>query len=253
MRLAKISIIALSIISFSCDTPIQASRIEIVQPSIEQEATSIWRTINDISFFEQQGYTVNLPQEPLIDSLILRSKNGLFGNDDFPAIYSLVETKVFDQSNYHQAIQQLEHQIDLINSLVYKIEAKKSNWDWEFKLFDKYQVVFTLYGTGGSYDPDEGIITLLINKEGGFMKYKNPAYTIIHEITHMGMEYSLVLEHQLPHGLKERVVDTFVYLMFQEKLPEYEIQNMGDNSLDSYLKEEKDIESLNSILSEFTN
>ncbi|MEM1258006.1 MAG: hypothetical protein AAGH81_05715, partial [Bacteroidota bacterium] len=92
---------------------------------------------------------------------------------------------------------------------------------------------------------------LLTNTEGGFMKYKNPAYTIVHEITHMGMEYSIVQKYSLTHGLKERLVDTFVYLMFKEKLPEYQIQNMGDKNIDRFLNKKKDIESLNSIISEF--
>ena len=30
--------------------------IEIMPPSVEQEATSVWRTINDIAFFEKQGF-----------------------------------------------------------------------------------------------------------------------------------------------------------------------------------------------------
>ncbi len=181
----------------------------------------------------------------------MKSKNGTFGNEDFPRIYALVETKTFNQENYEQAIKKVENQLGLLNEFVSEIGSEKHQWDWKFNMFDKYKVVFTLYGTGGSYDPDEGIITLLTNKEGGFMKYTNPAYTIIHEITHMGMEYSIVQKYNLAHGLKERLVDTFVYLMFKEKLPEYKIQNMGDGSIDKYLNKKKDIESLNSIISEF--
>ncbi|MBL4708456.1 MAG: hypothetical protein JKY48_08475 [Flavobacteriales bacterium] len=253
MRLIKLLLVAFPIISFSCKSQTRVSRIEIVQPTVEQEATSIWRTINDITFFEKQGYTIKLPKDSLIDSLITKSKNGAFGNEDFPVIYTLVETKVFKQKNYAQAKLEVENQIDLINDFVSEIDTKKSQWDWKFKMFDKYKVVFTLYGTGGSYDPDEGVITLFTNIEGGFMKYKNPAYTIIHEITHMGMEYSIVRKYKLAHGLKERIVDTFVYLMFQEKLPEYKIQNIGDENIDRHLNKKRDIESLNSIISEFVN
>ncbi len=83
------------------------------------------------------------------------------------------------------------------------------------------------------------------------MKYNNPAYTIIHEISHMGMEYSIVQKYGLSHGLKERLVDTFVFLMFKKMLPEYKIQNMGDSRIDKYLNKKNDIESLNSIVSEF--
>lgn len=85
------------------------------------------------------------------------------------------------------------------------------------------------------------------------MKYKNPAYTIIHEISHMGMEYSIVQKYNLTHGTKERLVDTFVYLMFREKLPEYKIQNMGDTKIDKHLNKKKHIESLNKVTSDFMN
>ncbi|MFC4634469.1 hypothetical protein ACFO3O_11160 [Dokdonia ponticola] len=251
MKLTKLLLLYFLIFSLSCTSQTQETWIEIVQPTIEQEATSIWRTINDINFLEKQGYNINLPKDSLIDSLVKKSKNGTFGNEDFPTIYTLVETKVFEHKNYEQAIQKVENEIDLLNNLINEINDTKTGWDWDFKMFDKYKVVFTLYGTGGSYDPDEGIITLLTNKEGGFMNYKDPAYTIIHEITHMGMEYSIVGKYNLSHGLKERIVDTFVYLMFKEKLPEYNIQTMGDANIDEYLNKKKDIESLNSILSKF--
>lgn len=222
--------------------------IELVPPTAAQEATSIWRTINDIVFFEAQGYTIHLPEDPLIDTLIEKSKSGTFGNDDYASIYALVETKVFDLTHYEQAIQNVEGQLPLINTLVDEIESTKSDWDWNFAMFATYKIAFTLYGTGGSYDPDTGRITLWTNKTGEFMNYQNPANTIIHEITHMGMEYAIVRKHDLPHGLKERVVDTFVYLLFSEKLPEYKIQNMGDPRLDTYLKKKADIGSLDTIV-----
>jgi len=240
-------------IGLSCKSQKQVSRIEIVQPTIEQETTSIWRTINDYTFLEKQGYTIQLPKDALIDSLITKSKKGTFGNEDFSLIYTLVESKIFDPNDYEHAKRNVGNQIDLLNECISEIDSKKEQWDWQFKMFDNYKVVFTLYGTGGSYDPDEATVTLLTNKEGGFMKYKNPAYTIIHEISHMGMEYSMVQKYNLSHGLKERLVDTFVYLMFKEKLPEYKIQAMGDKTIDKYLNKKKDIESLDSIISEFVN
>ena len=254
MNLSKlIFTVIISMICLSCESQTSVSRIEIVQPNIEQEATSIWRTINDITFFEKQGYTINLPKHSLIDSLITKSKNGTFGNEDFASIYTLIETEIFDKEFYELAIQQVTNQTELINDLISVIDSSKNKWDWKFNMFDKYRIIFTLYGTGGSYDPDEGTITLLTNKKGGFMNYKNPANTIIHEITHIGMEYSIVRKYNVSHGLKERIVDTFVYLMFKEKLPEYKIQNMGDNKIDNYLNKKEDIDYLNTTVSEFIN
>ena len=251
MKLSRFFFIMILIIGSGCKSQTSIARIEIVQPTIEHEATSIWRTINDITFLESQGYTIHLPKDTLIDSLIVKSKNGKFGNSDYSSIYELLETKIFNQKDYKEAILKVNQQTTLINHLITEIDASKNNWDWDFNMFDKYQVLLTLYGTGGSYDPEVGTITLLTNSEGEFKSYKNPANTIIHEITHMGMEYSLVKKFNLSHSLKERLVDTFVYLTFKDELPEYRIQDMGDTSIDTYLKTKGDIASLNAILIEF--
>ncbi|WP_282081218.1 hypothetical protein [Aquimarina algiphila] len=246
-------ILTFIIVHLSCKAQELDSRIEIVPVIIEQEATSIWRTINDIAFFEKQGYTINLPKHKLIDSLIVKSKNGTFRNEDFTSIYTLLETKIFNKEHYTKAIEKLNKHSNLINSLINQIDAQKKDWDWEFNIFDTYKIILTLYGTGGSYDPDEGTITLLTTQEGSFMNYQNPANTIIHEITHMGMEYSIVQKYKLSHGNKERIVDTFVFLMFKEALPEYRIQNMGDIKIDNYLNTQKNINALDEIVSKFAN
>jgi len=70
------------------------------------------------------------------------------------------------------------------------------------------------------------------------MNYDNPANTIIHEIVHMGIEKSIIQKYNLSHGLKERIVDTIVYVLFGEFLPEYKVQNMGDTKIDKFLKKE---------------
>ncbi|MEO0504711.1 MAG: hypothetical protein AAF090_01070 [Bacteroidota bacterium] len=225
--------------------------IEIMPPSIDQEATSVWRTINDIAFFEKQGYRVNLPKGEVIDALIAKSKKGIFGNEDYASIYTFLETEVFDKNDYQLAMESVKEKKQLIEEIINEIAEAKDSWDWNFKTFDRYPIVFTLYGTGGSYDPDTGRVTLFTNAKGQFMNYKSPANTIVHEISHMGMESSLVQKHKLSHSLKERLVDTFVYLQFKTQLPEYRIQNMGDTKLDDAVKNQEDIAQLDEILTKF--
>jgi len=245
--------VLLSLFNFSCKAQISASRIKIVKPTIEQEATSIWRTINDITFFENQGYTINLPKDSLIDRLIVKSKEGKFGNEDLPVIYDFVENKIYDQNDYDKAIQKLTDHTRLIDSLVDKISATSKDWDWKFKLFDEYKIVFTLYGTGGSYDPDEGLITLLTNKEGNFMNYENPANTVIHEIVHIGIEHSIIRKYNVTHPLKERIADNFVHLNYGESLPNYKVQQMGDERLDAYIKDKDDFKDLETVIEKILN
>lgn len=111
-----------------------------------------------------------------------------------------------------------------------------------------YRVLLTLYGPGGSYDPEIGQILLYTTPQGSFKQYKNPANTIIHEITHIGMEQSIVQAFQLSHPMKERVVDQFVQLNFGKKLPQYRIQNMGETRIDAYLKNKKSLRNLDQHL-----
>lgn len=236
---------------FSCSAQVAKNQVQLGLPSIQQEATSIWRTINDINFLEQQGYQINLPKNDEIQSLISKSKSKNFGNEDFNAIYNLLEAGIYNKDNYEEALTKVKAQKALMDSLLVQLKSAKEKWNWEFKLFDAYPIVFTLYGTGGSYDPESGTVTLLTNSKGNFMKYEKPAYTIMHEIIHMGIEASIVQKYNLPHGLKERIVDKITYLLFKDSLPEYKIQNMGDPEIDQYLNSREDIKHLNSSIERY--
>lgn len=235
----------------SCLKPNSTNQLKISIPSIQQEATSIWRTINDISFLESQGYQIHLPQHEIIDTLLKKSKEKKFGNNDFAKIYQILESDIYDKSKYTLAWNKVKEQEDLINSLIRRLINTQSSWNWGFKTFATYEVVFTLYGTGGSYDPDRGLVTLFTNQEGKFMKYKNPANTIMHEIVHMGIEQSLVQELQISHGVKERIVDKITFILFGDQLPNYQIQNMGNPGVDKILQSKEDIKTLKTSLENF--
>lgn len=227
------------------------SRINVNIPSIAEEATLIWRTLNDIQFFEEHGYTVNLPKSNLITTLIKKSKEDQLDNNDYAQIVNLLEDSLYQESDYQLGLEKIQMQLPLIDSLVEElINTKRS---WVFKKFDRYKVTLTLYGPGGSFNPEEGSLLMLTTKEGQFKQYDNPANTLIHEIVHIGIEQSIVQKYHLDHGLKERIVDTFVYLNFKEALPEYRIQNMGDVGIDRYLKSKNKLCKLEKIVAKFTD
>lgn len=220
------------------------AQVQVKIPTVKQEASSIWRTINAIKFLEKQGYTIHLPNNEVISGLIQKSKKGEFGNSDFQKIYSVLESGIYSTDKYNGADEKVKSEIRLINSLVRKLKRVQHVWNWEFKVFDSYDVVFTLYGTGGSYDPDRGLVTLFTTDKGKFMLYENPANTIIHEIIHMGIEKSIVQKYNLSHQQKERIVDTITYLLFKNDLKSYKIQNMDDCNVDKYLNNEADLKNL---------
>lgn len=244
-------VIMLLLLGVSSQSQAQSEVVSAVIPTIQQEATSIWRTINDITFFEKQGYTVNLPQAELIDSFIVKSKNGTFGNDDFQLIYELLESKVYNESSYKLALEKIYDKRQLIHEMIYQLASDKNDWAWDFKMFKQYHVVLTLYGSGGSYDPNTGSITLFTTEKGDFKNYEHPENTIIHEIVHIGIEKSIVEKHNLSHVEKEGLVDQFVYVMFEESLPNYKIQHFGDTKMDELIKEKDDLKRLESIINEY--
>lgn len=224
-------------------------RISVTIPTVHQEATSIWRTINDIKFFQQQGYTVALPEDEVIDALITKSQRGEFGNEDFTVIYELLEEKIYRAEAYVQASEKVLAEQDLLEQAISELERKSSAWEWPFKVYNQYSIVFTRYGSGGSYNPENGNITLLTNEEGRFKKYDNPAHTIIHEIVHLGMEASIVQRFELSHQSKERLVDQVVVLLFGDLLTTYQVQEMGEVEQKFIPQNEHELRRLPALLS----
>ena len=241
----------LVLVSISCRPQDASNRLSIGIPTIEQEATSIWRTINDIEFLEEQGYQISLPELEQIASLIDKSRAGTFGNKDFGSIQQLLSESIFDPQDYKAALEKVKAQRTLINGFIQQLAVDTPNRKWEFTFFERYEIVLTLYGTGGSYDPDNGTVTLFTTPEGAFKNYENPANTITHEIVHMGIEQPIVQKYQLPHALKERVVDRFEYVLIGEQLPNYKMQPMGNEQIDDLLKQREDFWRLGAIMEQY--
>ncbi|WP_204336094.1 hypothetical protein [Leptobacterium flavescens] len=226
------------------------NRITINIPTPEQEADQIWRTLRDIAFFEKHNYQLSLPKNELIDDLKQKSRANRLSQNDYESLKKFVKTRAYKKSDYLMGYEKIEQVVPLLNKMVTSIGQSRKNWD--FKEYDVYQVNLTLYGPGGSYDPDNGSILIFTTLDGRFKQYDNPVNTLIHEIVHIGMENSIMAEYKVPHPLKERIVDTFVWLSFGELLPDYRIQNMGDKRIDDHLKERKDLEDLAEIVKAFT-
>ena len=227
------------------------NRINVIIPTAEEEANYVWRNLQDMAFFEKHNYTVSLPEGTLIDTLVAKSKSNRLSPKDYESLETFMKTNVYQKSDYQKGYEKIIKQSDLINKMVNQLSNCKHKWN--FKTFDLYDVNLTLYGTGGSYNPDNGSIILFTRSDGTFKQNKNPANTLIHEITHIGIEASIIAKYQVGHALKERIVDKFVILNFEELLPEYRIQNMGDTRIDPFLVKKEDLENLDLIVEKFLN
>lgn len=244
MRL-KINLLILINLLLSCHGKSQ-NRITIHIPTAESESEYVWRTLQDIKFFEENKYQISLPKGQLIEELKAKSKKDSLSEEDYKRLKTYIKDSIYHRSDYLKGFERIENERVLINKMVREIAELKLNWN--FKLFDNYEINLTLYGPGGSYDPDEGSILIFTTPEGKFKNYANPANTIIHEITHIGIEETIIIKFQVPHTLKERIVDTFVFLNFNQYLPDYRIQDMGEKRPDQYLKTKINLKDLSNFV-----
>ena len=226
-------------------------RIAIHIPSAEEEADYIWRNLQDITFFEEHNYQVSLPEGPLIEELKGKARSGGLTNADYERLKSFVLESVYNEADYRKGHDKIRSELTLIDTMINQIDP--SDFNWNFKEFETYTVNLTLYGPGGSFNPDEGPILIFTTTEGQFKSYDNAASTIIHEVVHIGMQDAIISKYNVPHPLKERIVDTFVHLNFGTYLPDYRIQNMGDTRTDPYLQKISDFRSLDTIVAEILN
>lgn len=217
-------------------------------PSADSEADYIWRNIQDIPFFEQNNYQLSLPQGQVMEELKAKARKQQLSDEDYERLKSFMQDSVYQASSYAPGYEKIERQLEVLNKMV--AELKASPWQWGFKKFDTYQINCTLYGPGGSYNPDEGSLIIYTTPQGQFKNYANPANTIIHEIVHIGIEEAIIQKYNIPHRLKERIVDKMVSLCFQKYLPNYTIQDMGEYRIDAYLQSPEDIQNLDKYVQE---
>ena len=209
--------------------------IEVFANTAKQEAEMVWYFIGNIKFLQKHGYRLSLPQNELIQILIERSKNDDLDKKDFEKLPKLISEKNYNKNDYSAGIDNIKKVLPEIEGIFSKFE--EFNRKWDFKIFKEYKLFLTLYGAGGSYEPDKGEITILTTKTGEFKRGINPIGTIIHEFVHIGIEERIIQKYNISHIIKERIVDKFVSANFKDILPNYSIQNFGDITIDKYLED----------------
>ncbi len=223
-------------------------KVEVKVPTAQEEAQYVWMNLKDISFFDQNNYQLSWPEGDFINGLLLKSRNHQLSGADYDSLLSEMVQKIYQKEDYQEAFQKIEEQLPFINEMISELPDSLGVVD--FMNFPLYKIKLTLYGPGGSYNPQKGSLLLFATKGGDFKMYTNPAYTIIHEIVHMGIEESLIQKYNVPHALKERIVDSFVLLYFGDRLPGYKKQEMGWENLDRSLKSKDDLARLPEIIQE---
>lgn len=214
----------------------------------EEEARYVWFLINQIEFFNQNGYRISLPTNSLIDDLKTKALQNQLQQDDYHKLKEAFEKEIYNPDKYKLGLIQLEETKDkVVKCFPIFLDYQDK---WVFKIFPQYKVKLTLYGPGGSYNFSSGEIIMLTRENGGFIRGE-PSETIAHEMIHIGIEEIIIKKYNLPHWVKERIVDKFVDYHFRSLFPSYRMQYKGDIIIDPFLNHQDSWERLPYYINEY--
>jgi hypothetical protein len=225
-----------------------SNNIRILVPTVKDEVDRIWTTLEQINFLDQYGYKPKFPSLPEMDSFVQKARANELSDSDYNAITISIE-KIFNKADYTIAYTKVSDSLPIISQVFPVFTKYKSNWG--FKIFPTYTIHLTMYGMGGSYDPQTGTIILLTTPDGTFVRGNSPTQTVIHEMVHLGIEKCIVQEYSLGQKTKERIVDLFCNYHFLSLVPDYRLQPNQDTSIDSFLTDDGAWNDLKSAINSF--
>lgn len=205
-------------------------KLEIRPQTAKEEFDYLWYTLKQLPFFEENNYKVELPNHPVFQKLAEKSPN--FSKVNKVSLFNLFKKEVYDQDFFKQGIITLESCRPIFDKAIPKFIDMNKKWD--FKTFQKYNVLLTRYGPGGSYNPYQGKIIMMTDTDGSFKKFR-PQETVIHEIIHIGIEENIVNHFVLNHWEKEALVDLICTLKFGDILPKYQMQSQENIKVNDYI------------------
>jgi hypothetical protein len=162
-----------------------------VEYSLEEEINRIESTLRDMDWFKECGYK----------GLVFPKKMDPYKNSKEEIIEAL--KKEYNPENYKKFKEKLSN-----NYKNTKIPFNKKLKEIFGQNIDtKFEVIFTRYGTGGSYNPNSNII--IINIKFADTRDWWVFNTFIHEAIHIFLE-SYIKKYKIEHWDKERTVDLII-------------------------------------------
>ncbi len=135
----------------------------------------------------------------MIEELKVKSRAKQLTDEDYEKLKNFMLSGGYRKQDYIAGYEKIAAQVALLNKMIRRLGRHQR--DWPFKLYETYPVVLTLYGSGGSYDPDNGRIIVFTTPDGRFKTSENAAHVVIHEVVHIGLEQSIIQDLQVPHTL----------------------------------------------------
>jgi hypothetical protein len=213
--------------------------------TIDEEIRYIISLIKDKEFFRQNGYSVKLPDHTKFKEVFLRDE---IADSDLDELRQIFINEIYSPTDYEVGVRTITSCVDDLRLVWEKFEAWNNAWN--FSLYPKYQILLTLYGTGGMYLPDDSKIIMMTDKNGQFQN-SNPLETVIHELVHLGIEEPIVNGFDFSHWEKEKVVDLLCKHSFSSIIPNYQLQQIDNSHLDNLISAIS-IEHLPEVIEKYT-
>lgn len=207
--------------------------VTIRSPQPQEEFGVIWLTLRLMPFLRKHGYDVMLPNHERFEELVKLPPS--IRDAKKKETYEIFVQHLYRKTDYENGLRALDDAQERIREAFARFEELNKQWD--FKVFHHYDVVLTLYGPGGYFNPRTGKVTLMTTLDGRF-KRGDPLHTIIHEMVHIGIHENIVKRLRLTHWEKERVVDLICSIKFGDILRGYRIQPGGERNLDEFVNED---------------
>jgi len=202
-------------------------KLLIRRPTPDEEYERVVFYLQNLFWYEKNGYDLILPQHPLFLRLTHSGANlDILGSE---ATRKLFAKEVYDANSYADGLEELENDRSVIELAFTKFQNLQQQWG--FKVCPKYEIVLTRYGTPGSYDYKLGKIIVSTQSTWSLRQ------TVIHEAVHIGIEEIVVQPHRLKHWEKERLVDLLCIRIAKRLLPGYTLQPQGDKRIDPFVSE----------------
>jgi len=172
--------------------------------SAEQEVKRVGETLEHKEWFEKNGYkwkNFSYPTGIEVDKV-----------DSGKVKYSAEEIGKFINNEYVE-----ENYLEVINFLQAEWGRVVSEFRIKLKncsllLQDKYNVILTRYGTGGSYHPPDTVqLNIRFLNRPKIEVFK----TLIHEVIHLAIHDSII-KYQVTQWQKERIVDLTLATFFPD-------------------------------------
>jgi|GEM_PF-6159034 len=166
--------------------------LQIRPQTVEEAFLYIKNLFKKRKFYKDNGYAIDIPENPIFTA-VFNSPNETFEEKE-NELKKIFTEELYPKLYFSIALSECEKIKPMVSERLAKIAARPG-----FNLLDRYTIVLTPYGPGGSYDLS-GIIVIKMNSQKPYLE------RIIHEATHIGVEHE-VLEKNLSHAEKEKLVE----------------------------------------------